>query len=39
MDYAYNYTARIDRELLEIYHEGLICSPPNGVKPVTSIFI
>ena len=20
-------------------HEGLICSPPNGVKPVTSIFI
>ena len=26
MDDAYNYTARIDRELLEKYHEGLICS-------------
>ena len=26
MDDAYNYTPRIDKELLEQYHEGIICS-------------
>ena len=26
MDDAYNYTPRMDRELLEKYHEGLMCS-------------